>query len=586
MLTKAAPKFSIVPVIVLLAFSATSAIGQNVAQSNDTIKKLLSIQVTAWGETTKPATTATPETVATIKLPVTAPTPDLVSATTKPVAEPTPGKGDLEDEIAAMKAENAAVREQLRRMEEGQKILIEQLDRLRRKLDKGTIVNGPTKSKPALTLADTPDGTNAASTDPQNGADDAAGGDDANAQAATKQTREDRYQDGMIIWKTPDDSPVPFLLRFNDDTQLRYLNTLSADKTFTDHLGVVREVHRRNDITVNRSMFNINGYIFSPRLGYSLKVWTSAGAASIVVAGNISYAFSRKFVLTAGYTGVPGSRSLIATFPYFQAIDRSMADNFFRPGFTQGVWAFGEPFKGFTYYGFVGNGLNTLGISANKIDTNLVWSGSVWYEPFGPYGMDGKSRNMYDDYEGPDKIRVRFGTSFTRSKEDRFSNLDVTNPENTALHNSDGVLTFSTGAFAPGVTVEKAVYKMWAIDGGFKWKGFAANGQYFFRWLSNLEADGPLPLTGTYDHGFELTAGHFVLPKKLQLYGRGSAVFGEFRNSSEYGGGVRWYFLPTERLWLNAELIRVNHAPYGGAFTPYTAGLNGWVPMLQTVLAF
>ena len=219
----------------------------------------------------------------------------------------------------------------------------------------------------------------------------------------------------MIIWKTPDDSPVPFLLRFNDDTQLRYLNTLSADKTFTDHLGVVREVHRRNDITVNRSMFNINGYIFSPRLGYSLKVWTSAGAASIVVAGNISYAFSRKFVLTAGYTGVPGSRSLIATFPYFQAIDRSMADNFFRPGFTQGVWAFGEPFKGFTYYGFVGNGLNTLGISANKIDTNLVWSGSVWYEPFGPYGMDGKSRNMYDDYEGPDKIRVRFGTSFTRS---------------------------------------------------------------------------------------------------------------------------------------------------------------------------
>jgi hypothetical protein len=148
----------------------------------------------------------------------------------------------------------------------------------------------------------------------------------------------------------------------------------------------------------------------------------------IVVAGNISWAFSRKFVLTAGYTGVPGSRSLIATFPYFQTIDRSMADNFFRPGFTQGVWAFGEPFKGFTYYGFVGNGLNTLGVSANKIDTNLVWSGSVWYEPFGPYGMEGKSRNMYDDYAATDKVRVRFGTSFTRSKEDRFSNLDVTNP--------------------------------------------------------------------------------------------------------------------------------------------------------------
>ena len=70
------------------------------------------------------------------------------------------------------------------------------------------------------------------------------------------------------------------------------------------------------------------------------------------------------------------------------------------------------------------------------------------------------------------------------------------------------------------------------------------------------------------------------------LYGRGSWVRGEFGDSHEYGGGVKWHFLPTERLWVNAELFRVNKAPYSGAFTPYTAGLTGWVPMLQTVLAF
>ena len=54
-----------------------------------------------------------------------------------------------------------------------------------------------------------------------------------------------------------------------------------------------------------------------------------------------------------------------------------MADNFFRPGFTQGVWANGEPVKGLNYLMFVGNGLNTLNISANKIDTHLMFSGSV-----------------------------------------------------------------------------------------------------------------------------------------------------------------------------------------------------------------
>jgi len=406
------------------------------------------------------------------------------------------------------------------------------------------------------------------------------------ASAATTQTIADRYRDGIVIWQTPDDARVPFLLNFNINTQLRYLNTQSSDEEFTDHLAVVREVHTRNDITVNRAMFILGGYIFDKKLRYSFTVWTSAGAASIVVASNIGWRFNDGLAITAGYTGVPGSRSLVNTFPFFGAIDRSLADNFFRPGFTQGVWANGEPVKGLNYLVFVGNGLNTLSISASKIDTHLLFSGSAWWEPLGAYGEPGKSRNMYDDYFSSNKVRIRIGTSFTRSREDRFSNLDQSSPENTSLYNSDGVLTFSTGAFAPGITVDNATYRMWAIDGGIKWLGLAINGQYFVRTLKDFVADGPLPIASTFDHGFELTAGHFVLPRTLMLYGRGSRVYGEFGDSHEYGGGARWYFLPTERLWLNAELIRVHKAPYSGAFTPYTAGMRGWVPMLQTVLAF
>ena len=143
--------------------------------------------------------------------------------------------------------------------------------------------------------------------------------------------REDRYQDGIVVWENPEDARVPFLLRFNNNTQIRYLNTLDSSDTFTDHLGVTRDVHKRNDITVNRSMFVFAGYMFDPKLQYSLTVWTSAGAASIIVAGNIGWRFNKGFTLTGGYTGVPGSRSLVNTFPFFQPTDRSMADNFFRP---------------------------------------------------------------------------------------------------------------------------------------------------------------------------------------------------------------------------------------------------------------
>jgi hypothetical protein len=507
-------------------------------------------------------------------------------------AAPEPSAAELQREIDSVKTENAVFRDLLRKMEEQQKLLLEQVDRLQRRLFGDAPTDMAAASQPAVppTAAGAP--VLLATAAPTPAPPVTAPPVTETAAAAVQEISvaaapdDERYRDGMVLWEAGDGAKVPFAVKFNVNTQLRYLNTLSSPDTFTDHLGNVRDVHVRNDITVNRAMFILGGYVFDRRLRYSFTVWTSAGAASIVVAGNIGWQFNKALAVTGGYTGVPGSRSLVATFPFFAAIDRSMADNYFRPGFTQGVWANGEIAKGLNYLVFVGNGLNTLNISASKIDTHLVGSGSLWWEPLGPFGEPGKARNMYDDYYATDKTRVRFGTSFTRSREDRFSNLDQSSPENTSLYNSDGVLTFSTGAFAPGVTVDQATYRMWAVDGGIKRSGFALNGQYFLRWLGDMEADGPLPLASTFDHGFELTAGHFVVPRKLQLHVRGSAVYGQFGDSSEYGAGVKWYFLPTERIWLTAEVLNVDGAPYSGAFTPYTAGMNGWTPMVQSVLAF
>jgi hypothetical protein len=89
-----------------------------------------------------------------------------------------------------------------------------------------------------------------------------------------------------------------------------------------------------------------------------------------------------------------------------------------------------------------------------------------------------------------------------------------------------------------------------------------------------------------YDHGYELSVAAFVIPRTLMLYGRGSQVWGEFRDSWEAAVGAKWYFVPTERMWLTAELMRTENVPYSGTFTPYTAGMTAWVPMVQAVLAF
>ena len=246
---------------------------------------------------------------------------------------------DLQREIEAVKTENATFRDLLRRMEEQQKLLLEQVDRLQRRLFGGPTTDVATASPPTVppTVAEASvTAATVALNTPQPVTDSGSTPVQSVSVVATPQADDERYRDGMVLWEAPEGAKVPFLVRFNVNTQLRYLNTMSSPDTFTDHLGDVREVHVRNDLTVNRAMFILAGYVFDPKLRYSFTVWTSAGAASIVVAGNIGWQFNKAFTLTAGYTGVPGSRSLVATFPFFAAIDRSMADNFFRPGFTQG----------------------------------------------------------------------------------------------------------------------------------------------------------------------------------------------------------------------------------------------------------
>ena len=269
------------------------------------------------------------------------------------------GSRPIGAESVAPQVEDSVVRELLRKIQDQQKSIDEQqrsidqqqknlaalIGKLQRLLDGGTAANASIVDQPLvppITADASAPRANAALNNPP-AVTGSASTPATLASLVTSLLDEDRYRDGMVIYETREGAKVPFLLKFNVNTQVRYLNTLDSTGTFTDHLGVVSDVNTRNDITVNRSMFILGGYVFDKRLRYSLMVWTSAGAASIVVTGNIGWQFNNASLELGGYTGVPGSRSMVNTFPFFTGIDRSMADNFFRPGFTQGAWASGEP---------------------------------------------------------------------------------------------------------------------------------------------------------------------------------------------------------------------------------------------------
>ncbi|MFO0815754.1 MAG: hypothetical protein U0796_21250 [Gemmatales bacterium] len=389
------------------------------------------------------------------------------------------------------------------------------------------------------------------------------------------------YDKGFVLMESSDPERIPFRLVFNNFAQVRYTNTQLDSLTFVDHLGGVRPVDPRNDISFNRDLFSFTGFVFDPKLKYNIIIWSSGSLASVVGPGGFTYEFSKEFALSGGYNALPGSRSLLGGYKDVAGIDRSMADSFFRPGFTQGVWASGEPIDNLYYSVMIGNSLNTLNIGNKKIDANLTYSGTFWWEPLGNYGPV----QAYNDLEKHQSPVIRVGSCLTRSREDRFSDQSISAPDNIQIYNSDGVLFFSTGALAPGVTIDLANYTMWAIDGGFKYKGFSVNGQYFFRWLDGFRADGPLPISSTFDHGFEASVGHFFFTK-TELYTRTSFVFGEFKDSHEFCAGVNWYPLENRGLRVVGEVGRVESSPVGNIITPYQAGMSGWMFLLQAQLTF
>jgi hypothetical protein len=387
------------------------------------------------------------------------------------------------------------------------------------------------------------------------------------------------YDEGFVLVSTPEAGGLPFRLRLNHVSQFKYTNTLAVNKTFTDHLGREREVLRRNDIQLTRDVFYFSGFAFDRRLDFNIIVYTSTADLSASAAGYVGFVFHKAFALRAGFFSLPSLRPMTGTYPYFAGTDRSLATNYMRPGFTQGVWANGELFPGFNYIAMAGNSLNTLNLAASRIDNNFAYAATIWYDR-------NKFGHPWNDYERHESGALRIGTSFTFAREDRLSDLSTGVPENNSTFMSDGVLLFETGALAPDITVTLANFYLWAIDFGVKYRGFAFNVELSQRWLNNFRADGPLPISRMYDWGADMSLGYFVLTRRLETYVRSSFISGPFRTGVEGAVGLHFYPFNTRGVWLSAEAIAIQNSPYGSVLYTYSAGQTGVLFPAQFLLRF
>lgn len=359
-------------------------------------------------------------------------------------------------------------------------------------------------------------------------------------------------------------------------TYVRYLNQKHLDSTYTDAFGNEKTVQERQDFQLQKVQIKFLGWLLDPKFRYFLYAWTAntsqGQGAQVVLAGNLNYTFNEHLTLSGGIASLPGTRSVEGNFPFWLPVDaRLIADEFFRPSYTSGIWAKGQITDTLRYQVMVGNNMSTLGVSAAQLDNKIdTVAGALVWEQKG-FGLG------FGDFEEHERPTSRLGIHYTQSTEDKQSQPTTDAFENTQIRLSDGSVVFTPDLFGPGVTVEQVFDQMVAVDGAVKYRGYALEAEYFFRRLSDFAGPGTAGLPRRSDRGLQVQASAMAIPQTLQVYLSGSRIDGEFGKPWDARLGANWFPFNNKVVRWNTEFMYLRKSPTGGTAYPFPVGGNGLV---------
>ncbi|MGA8741844.1 MAG: hypothetical protein WB561_11730 [Terracidiphilus sp.] len=370
-------------------------------------------------------------------------------------------------------------------------------------------------------------------------------------------------------------------------TYARYLNQRALAPTYTNYFGVTSNIQQRQDFQLNKMQVKFFGWMMDKRMRYFLYAWTSnAGmgqGAQVVLGGNLNYTFNKYVTIGSGIFSLPGVRTLEGNFPYWLSVDsRLIADEFMRPSYTSGVRASGILRKGLIYQTMIGNNLSQLGVSAAQLPNYFKTNATalVWMPTTGEFGTG------FGDFENHQQMATRLAGHFSYSKENKQSQPNTEDPENTQLRLSDGSIIFTPGLFGPGIIITDAVYKMFSVDGGIKYHGYALEGEFYNHWLSNFQGLNTSSVKTDRDDGYQLQASAMLLPQTLQGYVGGSEVIGHYGRPWDFRAGVNYFPYKNRVVRWNTEFLYLYRSPVGYTSVPFALGGTGPVFYTTFELAF
>src|SRR5436190_356519 len=171
----------------------------------------------------------------------------------------------------------------------------------------------------------------------------------------------------------------------------------------------------------------------------------------------------------------------------------------------------------------------------------------------------------FGDYDNHQEVATLVGIHYTRSRETAQGQPAIDDFENSQIRLSDGTLLFSPDPFGTGGKVERATYQMVAVNAGIKYRGFALEGEYYFRWVDDFDVIGTIPVTELYDDGFSLQASAMVLQNRVQAYTTYSRINGQYGDPTEFSIGVNIFPFRRREVRWNFQALRLDHSPVGGS---------------------
>ncbi len=340
----------------------------------------------------------------------------------------------------------------------------------------------------------------------------------------------------------------------NKDSRVIYtpgkgLTATSADGNSSLRLGgYVQLIYRftefddsakdnKSDFDIRRFKLQLQGNLFSKNLGYKFQSEMSNGFKT--EDAYLNYKFGAPLILQVGQFKPPQARQELTSASRQLFPERSLANDTFNLGRDQGIQAagsFADKRIDYRLGLFNGNGPNT-----SNADDNHMVAGRIDINPLGAYKMDEAGWPS-------DKLLVNIGGSFAWEKvgpNDVGTGFDTDNDvmdvalslDKDRYKGDDGRSNFIAD-YGSDLT-----WLLWTANLNATWMGATFASEYY-----SLNADPDSGSDWNAD-GYYLQAGYQVIPKKLELAVRYSAVEStDTRASAKYDKnetqfGANYYFV-------------------------------------------